>query len=104
MLFSTNSDYMNCFKKFLRKASTSHISQLVILGDFSLSDVNWSTGTATLTHNNCLHNDFTKMVRDNFLWQMVESPTRGANILDLLLTNIPHKVRCLRIFFKLITN
>ena len=29
---------------------------------------------------------------------MVESPTRGANILDLLLTNIPHKVKAVCVF------
>ena len=33
------------------------------------------------------------MVRDNFLLQLVHSPTRESNILDLLLTNIPRKVR-----------
>ena len=93
---STNFEYMNCFKKFLRKASKTCISQLVILGDFNLPDVNWSTGTAI--YNDRLHNEFTKMVRDNFLWQMVESPTRGANILDLLLTNIPHKVKAVCVF------
>ena len=76
---------MNCFKKFLCKASKTCILQLVILGDFNFLDVNWSTGTAI--YNDRLHNESTKMVRDNFLWQMVESPTRGANILDLLLTN-----------------
>ncbi len=87
---------MNCFKNFLRKASKTHISQLVILGDFNFPDINWSTGTAM--HNDCLHNEFTKMVRDKFLWQMVEFPTRGANILDLLLTNIPHKVKDVCVF------
>ena len=30
------------------------------------------------------------MVKDNFLWQMVESPTRG--------TNIPHKVKAVCVF------
>ena len=93
---SSKSEYMNCFKNFLRKASKTHISQLVILGDFNFPDINWSTGTAM--HNDCLHNEFTKMVRDNFLWQMVEFPTRGANILDLLLTNIPHKVKDVCVF------
>ena len=49
-------------------------------------------------YNDRLHNEFTKMVRDNFLWQMVESPTCGANILDLLLTKIPHKVKAVCVF------
>ncbi len=42
---SSKSEYMNCFKNFLRKASKTHISQLVILGDFNFPDINWSTGT-----------------------------------------------------------
>ena len=93
---STNFEYMNCFKKFLRKASKTCILQLVILVDFNFPHVNWSTGTAI--YNDRLHNEFTKMVRDNFLWQKVESPTRGANILALLLTNIPHKVKAVCVF------
>ena len=82
---------MKCFKRFLRKISTYHFSQLVILRGFNLPDIHWSTGTPIF--GDCLHSEFTEMVRDNFLWQLVDSPTRGSSILDLLLTNIPYKVK-----------
>ena len=49
------------------------------------------------THNalrayDALHVYFTKLVNDNFLWQLIDFPTRKENILDLLLTNIPEKI------------
>ena len=40
----------------------------------------------------CVHNHFTKTVKDIYLWQLVNFPTRGDNILDLILTNTPNKV------------
>ena len=58
--------------------------------------VDWSTGTSTC--NGILHNKFPETVRDNFLWQLIDSPTCGENILELLLTNIPHKVRNVCVF------
>ena len=63
----------------------------MILGDFNLPNINWTTGSATTS--DCLHNYFTKTVKDNFLWQLIDFPTRGENILDLLLTTIPTKLR-----------
>ena len=39
-----------------------------------------------------IYNHFTKTVKDNFLWQMVDFPTRANNILDLVLTTIPEKI------------
>ena len=35
---------------------------------------------------------FTKAIKDHFLWQLTEFPTRNDNLLDLLLTNIPDKI------------
>ena len=32
-------------------------------------------------------------MKDNYLWQLVDFPTRGKNILDLILTTIPTKVQ-----------
>jgi hypothetical protein len=32
-------------------------------------------------------------VRDNYLWQLVDFPTRNVNVLDLVLTNVPEKVK-----------
>ena len=89
---STKLAHMKCFKRFLLNISASHyFSQLVIHGDFNLPGIDRSTGTPTF--GDCLHTEFAEMVRDNILWQLVHSPRRGSNILDLLLTNIPRKVK-----------
>ncbi len=59
-------------------------------GDFNLPHIDWSTGVAT--NNDSIHNFFTKTVKDNYLRQLVDFPTRINNTLDLLFTNIPDKV------------
>ena len=59
-------------------------------GDFNLPHIDWSTGVAT--NNDSIHNFFTKTVRDNYLWQLVDFPTQINNTLDLLFTNIPDKI------------
>ena len=39
-----------------------------------------------------IHNDLAKLFKDHFMWQMVDFPTRGNNILDFIVTTIPEKV------------
>ena len=59
--------------------------------DLNLAVIDRSTGTPTF--GDCLHTDIAEMVRINFLWQLAHFPTRESNVIDLLLTNIPRKVR-----------
>jgi hypothetical protein len=40
--------------------------------------------------NDSIHNYFT--VKDNYLWQLIDFPTRAKNTLNLVITNIPDKV------------
>ena len=49
----------------------------------------WLDHRITYT-NDSIHNYFT--VKDNYLWQLVDFPTRAKNRLDLVITNIPDKV------------
>ena len=58
--------------------------------EFNLPYIDWATGTATTSDD--VHGYFTKIVRDNYLWQLVTFPTRINNILDLILTNVPDKI------------
>ena len=87
-----NSDlaYIKEFKKSLLLASKANFEHTIICGGFNLPNIDWSTGTATT--NDVIHGYFTKTVKDNFLWQLVNFPTRINNTLDLILTNIPEKV------------
>ena len=58
-------------------------SNLIIVGDFNLSDFDWTTNQPTeISEHNTILAD---LVQDNFLHQMVDKPTRGKNILDLIL-------------------
>ena len=66
------------------------IDQIIICGDFNFPHIDWTTGVATV--GDASHNYFTKLVKDNYLWQLVNSHTRNNNTLDLLLTNIPQKI------------
>ena len=66
-------------------------SYLVVLGDFNYPGINWTDWT---TIHNESHSEFLfiECLRDNFLSQEIQNPTRHrigqtANILDLLLVN-----------------
>ena len=56
---------MKAFKLLLRNAATTHFTQIIVLRNFNLSDIAWSTGMSTC--KDILHNEFTETVRDNFL-------------------------------------
>ena len=72
-------DYLKEFKKSLIYASKLNFEKMLICGDFNLPNVNWSTCTANSSDS--LHNYFAKLVKDNFLWQMIGFPMRKDNIL-----------------------
>ena len=72
--------------------STNSINNnLIIMGDFNYPDINWST-------NNCnsqASEQFVDTIHNMFLSQIVEQPTRGNTILDLILTsdtNMTHDI------------
>ena len=87
----TDLEYLKQLKKTFLLASKAKFDQILVIGDFNLSEIDWQTGMAIA--GDCLHNYFTKLVKDNYLWQLVDFPTRGKNILDLILTTIPTKVQ-----------
>lgn len=83
-------DYLKELKKSLLYASRHNFDKLLICDLLNLPNVNWSTCTANSSDS--LRNYFTKLVKDNFLWQIIGFPTRNDNILDLILTNSPEKI------------
>ena len=62
--------------------AASHSQNIVLIGDFNHSDICWRDNTAG-------HKKSKKFLEcvDNFLFQMVEEPTRKDAVLDLVLTN-----------------
>ena len=53
---------------------------VVIMGDFNFPELKWSARSNTLHEH-----PFITCINDNFLEQMVDKPTRGENVLDLIL-------------------
>ncbi|KAK4810519.1 LOW QUALITY PROTEIN: hypothetical protein QYF61_004482, partial [Mycteria americana] len=65
----------------LQEASRSQA--LILLGDFNHPDICWKSSTASCKQSRRL----LECIEDNFLTQVIDSPTRGEALLDLLLTN-----------------
>ena len=57
----------------------------MVIGDFNLKEVDWSNNF--MLNSSSLYEVFSDMLLENFLTQMVLEPTRGDNILDLVLSN-----------------
>ena len=87
---NTDLNYMKDFKKTLKIVCKSNFDSILVCGDFNFPDIDWTTGVAV--KNDSIHSFFAKTVKDNYLHQLVDFPTRLNNTLDLLLTNIPDKV------------
>ena len=81
---------MKDFKRTLKLVYKSNFDSIIVCGNFNLPDIDWTTGVAV--KNDSIHAFFAKTVKDNYLHQLVDFPTRLNNTLDLLLTNIPDKV------------
>ena len=67
-------------------------SHLLMVGDFNLPDINWNTWTAPSDNIEDKNNIFLEILRDHYLYQHTDKPTRGrgtqkSNIIDLVLTN-----------------
>ena len=58
------------------------------MGDFNLPEINWESINGVEMESNRLIN----FVEDHFLYQTVKHPTRGENILDLILSTQEHLV------------
>ncbi|RMC12608.1 hypothetical protein DUI87_10130 [Hirundo rustica rustica] len=71
----------NLFYKLLENASGSSV--LVLVGDFNLPDICWELNTAEKGQSR----KFLECMEDTFLLQLVDEPTRGRTMLDLLFAN-----------------
>jgi hypothetical protein len=76
-------------EKVLSSAQHSHI---LLVGDFNFPEINWTTWTAPSENIEDPNNAFIESIRDQYLFQHVDKPTRArinqkSNILDLIFTN-----------------
>jgi ribonucleases P/MRP protein subunit RPP40 len=66
---------------------------VVIIGDFNYGNlINWTT-----VDGQGKAEGFVECLEENYLFQFVESPTRGNNILDLILSNEEHIVQNVKV-------
>ena len=65
-----------------------------MVGDFNLPNIHWDTLENTSGVNEVV---FVELLNDHYLSQLINSPTRGNNILDLVITNMPDLVSLTRI-------
>jgi hypothetical protein len=77
-------EFQQEFNRFLKCASNSNYKDIIILGDFNLLSIKWLNGSgfSDLT----VESSFTDVLQDSGLFQLIDSPTRGKNVLDLILT------------------
>ncbi|CAB3987353.1 Hypothetical predicted protein [Paramuricea clavata] len=63
-------------------------SKVILLGDFNLPTITWLDGSGFCDSSDSASFTFCQCLSDNNLFQLIDSPTRLNNCVDLLLTNI----------------
>ena len=81
------SNWIDTFNTYLSRACDL-FDNVVICGDFNLPDISWDNTIANKTNGH----PFIEVLNDHFLTQVNNFPTRGDNILDLLITSVPEHV------------
>ena len=97
---SSDINYLKQFKAFLKDARKNSFDSIIVLGYFNLPYMDWTSISPTVSDK--IHTYFAKLIKDNFLWQLIDFPTRGSNILDLVLTTIPYKINNIAAFDSII--
>ena len=85
-------EYAELFSNIRRAAE----HQVLIMGDFNFPDIDWETLDAGGKAK-----DFVDLIQDCFLYQHVSAPTRGENLLDLVLTSEENMIEKVEIKEKL---
>ena len=80
------------FKSVLDTACQSKYSSTLILGDFNFPSIQWIDGSGFVNSDCGFDHDFTNMLADAFLYQVIDLPTRKENILDLVLSSNPDNI------------
>ena len=90
-------EHDNLLLDLSHKAKDVSYSNVLILGDFNMPEINWELWTTSRSENHISYR-FLECLRDNFWEQTILSPTRWVNdqpgnILDLCLTDNPDIIR-----------
>ena len=91
----SNSCWMDKFEYFLHIICDQY-ENVVIAGDFNLPNINWVTMENTTGVNELF---FVQMLNGHYLSQLNHTPSRGNNILDFVITNVPDNVNLTQIYY-----
>ena len=80
--------WMDFFEKFLHE-TCSKFDNMLICGDLNLPNVAWDCPDSSTGAN---EQRFVDILNDHFLIQHKSSPTRGNNVLDLVISSVPDQV------------
>jgi hypothetical protein len=72
------------FERFLKFANDSRYKDIIVLGDFNFPSVHWLNGSGF--SDATIESRFTDYLQESGLFQLINVPTRGHNLIDLLLT------------------
>ncbi|KAG0418178.1 hypothetical protein EQH57_0786 [Dictyocoela roeselum] len=78
-LKSKVADDIDLYNTLVDVVTTQH---RIVLGDFNIPDIDWETNECTATGQRLIY-----FADDKFMTQMVEPPTRGSNIIDILFSS-----------------
>ena len=95
-----SSTFTNLLDKLQQKidefSSNNRMPDLYILGDFNFPELSWKTALSPNNPSPSI-SELLEFMDKNLLSQLVKEPTRGANTLDLILTNTPRYVMEIRV-------
>ena len=80
--------WMDVFDNYLHEVCYQ-FDNMVILGDFNLADIFWDSIDSASCVNELV---FIETLHDHLLTQLNKKPTRGNNILDLVITSVLNRV------------
>ena len=82
-------DFVSRFSGFLQSLEINNYYSILVVGDFNFPNIQWVEGSGFAYSSSGEEASFTSLLMDYYLFLLVEHPTRGNNILDLVITNTP---------------
>jgi hypothetical protein len=77
-------DFFQNLTNFLMAATKANLKDIILLGDFNFPHIEWLNGSGFSETSG--ESRFTEVLQGYGFFQIVNAPTRGSNLLDLVLT------------------
>ena len=86
---NSNEAWLTEFNNFLADICNNY-DNVILAGDFNFRNIDWQSDIDVPTKGTSC--EFLEILKDYFLTQVNSDPTRGNNVLDLIITSLPDKV------------